>query len=74
MKKMQLDEVEQEELIEMVNDLQRRLKKKTSDLSDTRVRLQRAKTTIQRLKETINYQRERILTLYKEEEVPPPGQ
>lgn len=71
---MQLDEVEQEELIEMVNDLQRRLKKKTSDLSDTRVRLQRAKTTIQRLKETINYQRERILTLYKEEEVPPPGQ
>lgn len=73
MKKMQLDEVEQEELIEMVNDLQRKLKKKTSDLSETRVRLQRAKTTIQRLKETVNYQRERILTLYKDDEMPPPG-
>lgn len=68
--KKQMEAVDHEELVELVTELQAKLKKKTQELTETRSRLLRAKSTIQRQKETIAFQRDRILSLYKESEEP----
>lgn len=54
----------QSDLAAQVADLQQRLKKKTEDLTRTRQRLNRARTSISRLKRIVHYQRERIIKLY----------
>lgn len=65
MKDRELTETQIENLIELVNELQGKLKKKNLQLAVLRGRLNKSKLTIKRLQEIVNYQRDRILKLYK---------
>jgi chromosome segregation ATPase len=56
-----------ESLVEQLNDLKAKLKKKSEQLGVTRQRLNNAKRTIKRLQTTLDYQRERILELHRGE-------
>lgn len=47
----------------LVEELQTKLKKKTEDLTRARQRLNKARTRIQKLKEIVSYQRDRIIKL-----------
>lgn len=49
----------------IIEDLEARLKKKNETLTRTRTQLSKARNSIQRLKGIVLYQRERILTLYQ---------
>lgn len=74
-KQNELEEAEPSVLVEIVKDLEQRLKKKTEDLTRTRHRLQKARTNVQRLKQIIAYQRSRLVTLHGQvtnEPTPPP--
>jgi hypothetical protein len=51
-------------LVEMVHDLQDRLKKKNAELLRARKKLNAAKSTIVRMKNTVEFQRKRIIELY----------
>jgi hypothetical protein len=64
MRKFQLQEVDEDELMHFIGDLKGKLRKKTEDLTRTRARLQKARSNIQRLKGIIAYQRGRILSIY----------
>jgi hypothetical protein len=55
---------DKETLIQMVMDLQLRLKKKSTELHRTRLKLKVAKTKMTKMKDTVAYQRNRILELY----------
>lgn len=65
MKDRELTETQIENLIELVDELQGKLKKKTVQLTALRGRLNNAKRTIKRLQGIVSYQRDRILKLYK---------
>ena len=65
MKDRELTETQIENLLELVDELQGKLKKKTSQLTAMRGRLSNAKRTIKRLQGIVSYQRDRILKLYK---------
>lgn len=69
MKDKELTETQIENLIELVDELQRKLKKKNLQLAVSRGRLNNAKRTVKRLQEIIAYQRERILKLYTGEAI-----
>lgn len=58
-------ETEPEELVELVNELQQKLKRKNKHLNVARERLGRAKDNVEKLRGIVAYQRERILELYK---------
>ena len=62
-----LSETQIENLIELVNELQQKLKRKNEHLTMSRQRLNNAKRNIKRLQGIISYQRERILKLYNHE-------
>lgn len=64
---MALEEKEKEELVELVKDLQMKLKRKHLRLTTVETKLVRAKENINRLQGIVLYQRERILELYKEQ-------
>ncbi len=55
----------EEELKAIVEDLQSKLRKKHECLAEARLRLQRAKNNVHRLKGIITYQRERLMKLYQ---------
>ena len=65
MKDRELTETQIENLIELVNELQGKLKKKKLQLAVLRGRLNNAKRTISRLQGIVSYQRDRIVKLYK---------
>ena len=65
MKDRELTETQIENLIELVNELQGKLKKKNLQLAILRGRHNKAKLTIKRLQGIVSYQRDRILKLYK---------
>jgi hypothetical protein len=65
--KRELTESQIENLIELVEELQWRLKKKNAQLTASRNRLNNAKRSIKRLQGIVSYQRERILELYGNE-------
>jgi len=62
--KKKIDLSDKDALVEMVHDLQDRLKRKNEDLSRARKKLNAAKSTIMRMKNTVEYQRKRIIELY----------
>jgi len=64
MKGRDLTESQIENLIELVNELQGKLKKKNLQLIALRDRLNNAKRTIKRLQGIVTYQRDRILKFY----------
>ncbi|HRI79345.1 MAG TPA: hypothetical protein PLR06_07405 [Cyclobacteriaceae bacterium] len=55
---------EEQNIQELVGDLEERLRKKQGDLVQARLRLQRAKHNIHRLKKIITVQRDLLLKLY----------
>lgn len=66
MKKNQISiEAGEAELKVMVEDLQGKLKKKHEHLTEARLRLQRARNDVHRLKGIVIYQRERMMKLYQ---------
>jgi len=65
MKGRDLTETQIENLIELVNELQGKLKKKNLQLAALRGRLNNAKRTIKRLQGIVTYQRDRILKFYE---------
>ena len=65
MKGRELTETQIENLKELVNELQGKLKKKNLQLSALRERLNNAKRTIKRLQGIVTYQRDRILKFYE---------
>jgi hypothetical protein len=67
MNKKPLSETQIENLIELVKELQQKVKKKNEHLTLARYRLGNAKRSIKRLQEIIAYQRERILELHQGE-------
>lgn len=67
MNKKPLSDTQIENLIELVNELQQKVKKKNEQLTLARHRLGNAKRSIKRLQEIIAYQRERILELHQGE-------
>ena len=54
------------ELVAIINDLQEKLKKKNGELTRARKKLNAAKSTIRRMKGTVEFQRKRIIELYPE--------
>ena len=54
-----------EDLLNEIQQLNEKLKKKTEDLSRARFRLRKAKVEITRLKEIVAYQRSRIVELHE---------
>ena len=67
--KRNLSEEQIGNLIELVNELQLKLKRKNERLTISRHRLSNAKRNIKRLQEIIAYQRERILKLHGREDI-----
>ncbi len=65
MKDRELTETQIENLVELVNELEGKLKKKNLQLTVLRGRLNNAKLTIKRLQGIVSYQRDRIVKLYK---------
>lgn len=67
MKRIVLEEKEKDELVELVKELQLKLKRKHERLINAETRLGRARDNVNRLQGIVIYQRERILELYKEQ-------
>jgi len=65
MKDRELTETQIENLVELVHELEGKVKKKNLQLTVLRGRLNNAKLTIKRLQGIISYQRDRIVKLYK---------
>jgi len=65
MKGRELTETQIENLIELVKELQGKLKKKNLQLAVLHDRLNNAKRTVKRLQGIVTYQRERILKFYE---------
>ena len=64
MRKPTLTVSEQNTLIEMVAELELKLKKRNAQLRQARTRLNVAKVRISKMKETVAFQRQRILELH----------
>jgi hypothetical protein len=62
--KKMLQESDREVLIEIIFDLEGRLKKKNAELTRARRKLNTAKSTIQRMKGTTEFLRKRVVELY----------
>jgi hypothetical protein len=69
MKDRELTETQIENLVELVHELEGKLKKKNLQLTVLHGRLNNAKLTIKRLQGIISYQRDRIVKLYKNDVV-----
>jgi hypothetical protein len=65
MRKPTLTVSEQNTLIEMVAELESKLKKRNAQLRQARTRLNVAKVRISKMKETVAFQRQRILELHQ---------
>jgi hypothetical protein len=65
MKIQDLETMDRVDLINLVGDLQERLKTKEKKLHQTRLKLIRAKTRLRTMQDTVIHQRSRILELYK---------
>ena len=69
MKDRELTETQIENLIELVDELKGKLKKKNLQLTVLRGRLNNAKLTIKRMQGILSYQRDRIVKLYKDDAI-----
>ncbi len=60
-------ESDKDSLIQIVTDLQLKLKKKNAEILRTRTKLNAARSKVQKMEETVRFQRNRILELYPAE-------
>lgn len=63
MKKVNFEQFEKEYLITLLEDLQTRLRRKNDQLKETRAKLNSARTRLEKMKSTVEYQRKKILEL-----------
>lgn len=63
MKKVNFEQFEKEYLITLLEDLQTRLQRKNEQLKETRAKLNSARTRLEKMKSTVEYQRKKILEL-----------
>jgi chromosome segregation ATPase len=63
MKKVNFDLFEKEYLVSLLEDLQSRLHKKNDQLKEARMKLNSARTRLEKMKSTVEYQRRKILEL-----------
>lgn len=64
-KVINLTKLEKDQLLEVAVELQKKLTKRTSDLFSTRQKLSASRARLQKMKETVEFQRQRILELYQ---------
>ena len=62
--KKQIHESDREALIQMVAELQTKLKKRNAELLHARTKLHAARSRMTKMKDTVEFQRKRILELY----------
>jgi hypothetical protein len=62
--KKQIHESDREALIQMVAELQTKLKKRNAELLQARTKLHAARSRMTKMKDTVEFQRKRILELY----------
>jgi hypothetical protein len=55
---------DKETLIKVIEELQLKLKKKNLELNRARTKLSLAKTRVMKMKDTVEFQRKRIIELY----------
>jgi hypothetical protein len=55
---------DQETLLLVIEELQLKLKKKNNELNTARTKLSLAKTRVMKMKDTVEFQRKRIIELY----------
>ncbi len=65
MKQNELINLEKYQLLELVEALQIKLDKRGKDLFSTRQKLSATRARLQKLKDTVQFQRNRILELYE---------
>ncbi len=65
MKMNDLNKLEKHELLEFAEQLQEKLSKRTKELFSTRQRLSVTRTRLRKMKDTVQFQRQRILELYQ---------
>ena len=62
--KRDVKESDKESLVQIVIDLQLKLKKKNAELHLARTKLNVSRTKMQKMEETVRFQRQRIIDLY----------
>jgi hypothetical protein len=62
--KRNVNESDKESLVQIVIDLQSKLKKKNAELHLVRTKLNVSRTKMQKMEETVRFQRQRIIDLY----------
>jgi hypothetical protein len=65
MRSKELIMCEKAQLIGIIEELQQKLKRKNTELHSARVKLRSAKGKLTKMKDTVAYQRKRILELYQ---------
>lgn len=63
MKKINFQQFEKEYLVELLEDLQSRLTRKNDQLKETRMKLNSARTRLEKMKSTVAFQRQRLIEL-----------
>lgn len=63
MKKVNFEQFEKEYLVTLLEDLQSRLHRKNDQLKEARAKLNSARTRLEKMKSTVEFQRKRILEL-----------
>ncbi|MEO7992249.1 MAG: hypothetical protein ABI663_22055 [Chryseolinea sp.] len=65
MKAIDLTKLEKHQLQELAEELQKKLTKRTRDLFSTRQKLSATRARLRKMKDTVRFQRQRILELYQ---------
>jgi hypothetical protein len=63
--KKDLVKLDRETLLQIIDDLQIKIKKKNSELQNARTKLGVARSRVLKMKNTVEFQRQRILELYQ---------
>ena len=63
MKKVNFQQFEKEYLVELLEDLQSRLTRKNDQLKETRMKLNSARTRLEKMKSTVAFQRQKLIEL-----------
>jgi|GEM_PF-2464676 len=65
--KKELRNIDKDGLLQVIDDLQLKLKKRNTELHRARTRLKVARSKMLKMKDTVAYQRRRILELYPDQ-------
>ena len=66
MARKNIEELEKDQLLEQLHELKKKLDKKKNELVRTKTKLLSAQDKIEKMKLTVQFQRDRILQLYRQ--------